>query len=230
MDKHCAMKSLSALVCVIHYELLAAYRYKSDWVNAWLFFILVVSLFPLAVTPDSALLHMMAPGVIWIAALLSMLLSLGNFLRPDYEDGSLAALLLSPHPLPLLILAKTLAHWLISAVPLILIAPILALTLHLSGWEIASLLMALLLGTPVLSLLSAIAMSLTVALRNNTILLTLLILPWCVPVLVFGTGAVMDAGAGVSNVGALALLGAMLVLAVTLAPLAAGAALKLYEY
>ncbi|HVV69272.1 MAG TPA: heme exporter protein CcmB [Gammaproteobacteria bacterium] len=224
------MHTISTLVCVIRYELLSAYRYKADWVNAWLFFILVVSLFPLAVTPDSALLHLIAPGLIWVAALLSMLLSLGNFLRPDYEDGSLAALLLSPHALPLLILAKTTAHWLISALPLILIAPILALTLHLSAWEIVSLLFTLLLGTPVLSLLSAIAMSLTVALRNNTVLLTLLILPWCVPVLVFGTGAVIDAGSGVSNVGALALLGAMLFLAITLAPLAAGAALKLYEY
>ena len=224
------MKTLPALISVIHYELLSAYRYKADWVNAWLFFILVVSLFPLAVTPDSALLHTIAPGLIWVAALLSMLLSLANFLRPDYEDGSLVALLLSPHPLPLLILAKTLAHWLICAAPLILISPILGLSLRLSAWEIVNLLITLLLGTPVLSLLSAIAMSLTVALRNNTVLLTLLILPWCVPVLVFGTGAVIDAGAGVSNAGALALLGAMLVLALTLAPLAAGAALRMYEY
>ncbi len=224
------MKTFSVVTAVIHNELLVAYRYKSDWVNAWLFFILVVSLFPLAVTPDPVLLHTIAPGLIWVAALLSMLLSLSHFLRPDYEDGSLAALLLSPYPLPLLLLAKSAAHWVTSAVPLILISPILALSLHLSEGEIINLLITLLLGTPVLTLLGAIAMSLTVALRNNTVLLTILILPWCVPVLVFGTGAVIDAGAGISNRGALALLAAMLVLALTLAPLAASAALKMYEY
>src|SRR5262245_25889171 len=103
---------------LIRHDLIAAYRRRTDWLNAWLFFILVVSLFPLAVTPDSNLLHAIAPGLIWVAALLAMLLSLGNFLRPDYEDGSLYLLLLSPHPLPFLLLAKITAFWLISAFPL----------------------------------------------------------------------------------------------------------------
>src|ERR1700722_9042698 len=115
----------------LHYDLLSAYRRKSDWANAWLFFVLVVSLFPLAITPDPALLHTIAPGLVWVSALLSMLLALNYFLKPDYQDGSLQLLLLSSYLLALLLLAKTLAHWLISGLPLILITPLLALFLHL---------------------------------------------------------------------------------------------------
>lgn len=212
---------------VIRHDFLVAYRHKTDWVNIWMFFILVVSLFPLAVTPDVKLLNTIGPGLIWVAALLSVLLSFNHFLRPDYEDGSLNLLLLSAYPLPLLLLAKIFAHWLISTLPLIIIAPVLALSLHLSSVEILSLLATLLLGTPVLSLLGGIVMSLTVGLRNQSVLLALLFLPLSVPVLIFGAGAVIDVGMGLPTRGAFALLGALLVLSLTLAPLAASAALRL---
>jgi heme exporter protein B len=211
---------------LIKYDLISAYRRRTDWLNAWLFFVLVVSLFPLAVTPDSNLLHAIAPGLIWVAAMLAMLLSLGNFLKPDYEDGSLALLLLSPHPLSLLLFAKITAFWLVSSLPLIVITPILGLMLHLSWPEIVALIYTLLLGTPVLSLIGAVAMALTVGLPSQNVLLALLILPLCVPVLVFGAGTVINIGMGLSGNGSLALLGAMLILTVTLAPLAAGAALR----
>ncbi len=211
---------------LIKHDLLVAYRRKTDWVNAWLFFIIVVSLFPLAITPDSNLLHTIAPGLIWVAALLAMLLCLSNFLRPDYEDGSLSLLLLSPHPLSLLIFAKILAFWLTSALPLIVVTPVLALMLHLSGVETLSLIYTLLLGTPVLSLVGAVIMALTVGLRSQNMLLALLLLPLCVPVLVFGAGAVINVGLGLSNHGALAMLAAILILTLVLAPFAAQAALR----
>jgi len=211
---------------LIKQDLIIAYRRKTDWVNAWLFFILVVSLFPLAVTPDIQLLHAIAPGLIWVAALLAMLLSLGNFLRPDFDDGSLSLLLLSPHSLSWLLLAKMIAFWLASALPLIIITPILAVMLHLSLTETVNLIYTLLLGTPVLCLIGAIAMALTVGLRSQSVLLALLILPLCVPVLVFGSGAVINVGMGLSNHGALALLGAILILAVSLVPIAVAAALR----
>jgi len=220
------MPLIQVLYILIRHDLVAAYRHKSEWVNAWLFFVLVVSLFPLAVTPDINLLHSIGPGVIWVAALLAMLLSLSQLLRPDYEDGSVSLLLLSPYPLPLLLLAKVSAHWLMSGAPLILITPLLAAALHLSSGETISLMITLLLGTPVLSLIGAIAVALTVGLRNQNILLALLILPLCVPVLVFGAGAVIDAGLGLPNQGAFAILGAILILAVTLTPLAMAAALR----
>jgi heme exporter protein B len=182
------------------------------------------------VTPDIVLLHSIAPGLIWVAALLSMLLSLPHLLRSDYEDGSLAALLLSPYPLPFLILSKIVAHWLVSALPLILISPVLGVALHLSLEEISVLIVTLLLGTPVLSLVGSVMMALTVSLPHQSILLSLLVLPLCVPVLVFGSGAVINVGLGLSNEGVFALMGAILVLAVTCAPFAASGALRVAEF
>lgn len=214
-------------ITILRHDLLSAYRRKADWANAWLFFVLVVSLFPLAITPDSALLHTIAPGLVWVSALLSMLLALNYFLKPDYQDGSLILVLLSPYPLPLLLLAKTLAHWLMSGLPLILITPLLALFLHLSLQETGILLLTLLLGTPILSLIGAVGACLTISLENQGLLLALLILPLCAPVLIFGAGAVINVGLGVSANGVLALLAALFILALTLLPLAASAALKL---
>lgn len=224
------MLLLRHLILIFWHDLLKMYRRRADWVYTWLFFILVVCLFPLAMTPDKALLQTLGPGIIWIAALLAMLLALGYFLRPDYEDGTLIWLLLSPHPLPLLMLVKTIAHWVTSAVPLLLITPLLALFLNLTSQETMVLLWTLLLGTPILSFIGAIAMSLTVSLRNNGVLLMLLILPLCAPVLIFSTGAVMNVSAGISPRGPLALLAAILTLALTVAPLAISAALRLCEY
>lgn len=220
---------LKMFLLMIRTDLVIAFRHKANWVNAWLFFVLVVSLFPLAVIPDINLLHMIAPGIIWIAALLSMLLSLQHFLRPDYEDGSLTALLLSPYPTSLLILAKIIAYWLMSACPLILITPVLGVTLYLSSEEILYLMITLLLGTPILSLVGAVAMSLVVGLRHQSILLSLLVLPLCIPVLIFGTGAVVDVGLGLPNKGILLLMLSFLVLTITLVPIAASAALRNVE-
>lgn len=224
------MLLISTLLNVLRHDLLAAWRCKSDWANAWFFFVLVVSLFPLAVTPDEVLLHTIAPGLIWVSALLSMLLSLNHFLKPDYQDGSLNLLLLSPCPLPLLLLAKIIAHWLMSGLPLIIITPLLALFLHLSANETTTLMLALLYGTPVLSLIGATAVALTISLENQSLLLALLILPLCVPILIFGTGVVLNAGLGLPTHGILTLLAAFLVFTITLIPLAASAALRLGEF
>lgn len=223
------MALTSVLLEILRHDLLSAWRRKSDWINAWLFFILVIALFPLAVTPDAELLHTIAPGLIWVSALLSILLALNNFLRPEHQDGSLTLLLLSPHPLPLLLLAKITAHWLMSGLPLIIITPVLALFLNLSLNETLTLLLALLFGTPVLSLIGALAVALTISLENSSLLLALLILPLCIPVLVFGTGVVIDAGLGLPTKGILLLLAAFLVLTITLLPLAASVALRLGE-
>lgn len=223
------MRLVLILAHIFKYDLLSAYRRKSDWVNAWLFFILVISLFPLAVSPDAMLLHTIAPGLVWVAALLSMLLALNHFLKPDYQDGSLSLLLLSPYPLSLLLLSKTMAHWLISGLPLILITPLLGLLLHLTFSEILILMLSLLLGTPILSLIGAVGVALTISLDNQSLLLALLILPLSVPVLIFGAGAAVNTYLGQPVSGLLALLAALLVLTLTLLPLAASAALKLSE-
>jgi heme exporter protein B len=224
------MPLTATLLSILQHDLLSAWRRKSDWVNAWLFFVLVVSLFPLAITPDDALLHTIAPGLIWVSALLSMLLALNHFLKPDYQDGSLSLLLLSPHSLSLLLLAKITAHWLMSGLPLILMTPLLALFLHLSADETITLMWALLWGTPILSLVGGVVVSLTISLENQSFLLALLVLPLCVPVLVFGAGAVVNASLGLPTHGVLTLLAAFLILAITLAPLAASAALRLGEF
>jgi heme exporter protein B len=224
------MSLIAALSSLLYHDLLSAWRRKSDWINATLFFVLVVSLFPLAITPEDALLHTIAPGLIWVAALLAMLLGLPYFLKPDYQAGSLHVLLLSPHPLPLLLLAKTTAHWLTSGFPLMLISPLLALFLHLSAHETMTLMWALLWGTPVLSLVGGVAVALTIALESQSLLLALLVLPLCVPVLVFGAGVVVNAGLGLPTHGILSLLASFFVLSLTLAPWAASGALRLGEF
>jgi heme exporter protein B len=224
------MALISTLISILYHDLLAAWRRKLDWLNTWLFFVLVVSLFPLAVTPDDVLLHTIAPGIIWVSALLSMLLALNHFLKPDYQDGSLHLLLLSPYPLSLLLLAKITAHWLMSGFPLVLLTPLLALFLHLSPHETLTLMWALLWGTAILSLIGAVAVALTISLEAQSLLLALLVLPLCVPVLVFGTGVVINAGLGLPTAGILTLMAACWVLAVTLAPVAASAALRVGEF
>lgn len=220
------MQLVRVCFLLVRNDIVSAYRHKADWVNAWLFFVLIVMLFPLAVVPEASLLHAIAPALIWVAAFLAMLLSLQHFLRPDYGDGSLDLLLLSPYPLPLLLLAKMLAHWCISALPLIIITPLLALILQLSWLETGALLSTLLLGTPVFSLIGGITMALTVGLRNQSMLLALLVLPLCIPILIFGAGAVMNV-MYLPLLGVFALLGALLLLALTFAPLAASVALKI---
>lgn len=208
-------------------ELLIAFRSPGDIINPLMFFVIAVSLFPLGVGADQAFLGEIAPGVIWVTALLAVMLSMDSLFRSDYEDGSLEQLLLSPQPLYFVILAKVASHWLVSGLPLVILAPVFASMLALPGQGLLPLIASLLIGTPILTLLGAVGMALTVGLSRSGLLLAVLILPLYVPVLVFGTGVVDSALNSLGTAGLLALLGAMLVLAISLAPLAIIAALRI---
>lgn len=212
---------------VLQRELQLAYRRRADLANPPLFFLIVVALFPLAVTPDLQRLATMAAGVLWVAALLANLLSLDLLFRSDHDDGSLEPLLLSASPVSLLVLAKTLAHWLVTGLPLTLMSPGLGLMLALPASAMPLLMLSLALGTLTLSLVGGIGAALTVGLRQGGLLLTLLIMPLFVPVLIFGTAVVQSAAAGLPWIGPLALLAAMTLLALVLAPLATVAALRI---
>ncbi len=208
-------------------DLRLALRNRHELANPLIFFVLVVSLFPMAVTPTPDALRAMAPGVIWVSALLAVLLSLDRLFKQDYEDGSLDQLMLSPNPLMILVLAKVLAHWLLTGLPLVLIAPLLGLFMSLPIEAIEVLIYSLLLGTPVLSLVGAIGVSLTVAVNRGGVLLSLIILPLYIPILIFGANAVDVAANGMSVRGQLLFLGAVLALALSLAPLATAVALRI---
>lgn len=218
---------MNAFIALLKRDLVLAYRNRGELLNPLLFFVIVVSLFPLAVSPEKAVLKPMAAGVIWVAALLATLLSIDRLFRSDFEDGTLEQLLLSPQPMALLVLAKVCAHWLVSGLPLIVVSPLLAVLLHLPSEQLGTLMLTLLLGTPVLSLLGAIGVALTVALRKGGMLLTLLVLPLYTPVLIFGANAVQASALNMDISGQIYLMLAILVLALVLAPLAIGAALRI---
>ena len=218
---------LSACFAIFKRDLILAYRSRQDLINPPLFFVIVVSLFPLGVSPDKDFLSMSGAGVVWVAALLATLLSLDSLFRADFDDGSLEQILLSPQPLFMLVLAKVVAHWSVSGLPLLLLSPILGVMMHLDADAIEMLMLTLLLGTPVLSLLGAIGAALTVGLRVGGVLLSLLILPLYIPVLIFGTGTVEAVSNGLPVSGYLAVLGALLALAATLSPIATAAALRI---
>lgn len=215
------------LGALLRRDLLLASRQRSDLVYPVFFFFMVVSLFPLGIGPDAKLLAKTAPGVLWIAALLSTLLATDSLFRQDYEDGTLEVLLASPQSTFIFVIAKVLAHWLIACLPLLLFAPFMAVMLHLKNDAILVLMGTLALGTPILSLISAIGASLTVGLRRGSMLVALIALPLYVPVLIFAVGAVETAAAGGIILGHLAYLAAMFVLAITLAPFAIGAGLNI---
>lgn len=216
-----------AFIGVVRRDLILAVRGPSELGLPILFYLLVVTLVPLAVSPDAATLAGLAPGIIWVGALLATLLSLERLFRSDFDDGSLDQLLLSPAPLPLLVLAKVLAHWLTTGLPLLLISPLLAMFLALPDRALATLLATLALGTPVLSFIGAVGVGLTVSVRRGGALLALLVLPLYVPVLIFGANAVSAAADGLPVTGQLYMLAAFLALAVSLAPLAAAGALRI---
>ena len=218
---------MSAFGILLKRDLLLAYRRRSELANPLLFFVMVVSLFPLGVSPESKVLQTLAPGIIWVAALLAALLSLDTLFRSDFEDGSLEQMVLTHHSLPLLVLAKVLAHWLVAGLPLLVIAPFLGVLLFLPSDAMFPLMVTLLLGTPVLSLIGAIGVALTVGLRRGGVLLSLLVLPLYIPVLIFAASAVATAGTGLPIVGQLYFLAALLTLSLTLAPFAAAAALRI---
>ncbi|WP_300631114.1 heme exporter protein CcmB [Pseudomonas sp.] len=202
-------------------------RRPAELANPLVFFAIVIALFPLAVGPETKLLQTLSPGLVWVAALLSVLLSLDGLFRSDFEDGSLEQWVLSSHPLPLLVLAKVLAHWAFSGLALVLLSPLLALMLGLPIECLPVLLLSLLLGTPVLSLLGAVGAALTVGLKRGGLLLALLILPLYIPVLILGSGALQAALMGMPVTGYLLWLGSLAALAVTLTPFAIAAGLKI---
>ena len=208
-------------------ELQLALRRRSDLVNPLIFFLMVATLFPLGVSPEPTVLATLAPGVVWVAALLSTLLAMDSMFRSDYEDGSLEQILLSPQPLFIVVLGKVCAHWIMTGLPLTLMAPLIAVMLFLPTEGMSGLMLSLLLGTPTLSLVGAIGAALTVGLRKGGVLISLLVLPLYIPVLIFGTAAVEAAVTGLPLAGHLALLGALLALGVALAPIAIAAALRI---
>lgn len=218
---------LKILQCVIRRELLLAFRRRSDVLSSLVFFVIVATLFPLGVGPEPQLLRSMAPGILWVAALLASMLALGRLFAPDYADGTLEQMCLSPEPLTLIVLGKVIAHWLVAGLPLVLLAPVLALQFDLAGEAIAVLFYSLLLGTPVLSLIGAIGAALTLGVRGAGVLLSLLVLPLCIPVLIFGAGAVSAQASGLGSAAHMLLLGGMLAAAAALAPWAAAAALRI---
>ena len=215
-----------ALSAVVRRDLRIAFRRLPDLASPLMFFAIVITLFPLAISPEPTVLREIGPGVLWVAALLATLLALNTLFRSDFDDGSLEQLALSTHPLPLLVFGKILAHWLISGVPLVVLSPLLALSYDLSLDTLQVLALALLIGTPTLSLLGAVGAALTAGVRQAGGLLALLVLPLMLPVLVFGARATTLAATGQDPVGPLYLLAALAVLAVTLGPFAIAAAVR----
>lgn len=208
-------------------DLVLLLRRRSEVLNPLVFFAIVITLFPIGISPDPALLAAIAPGLLWVAALLAALLSLDSLFRSDYDDGSLEQLLLTPQPLALLVLAKVAVHWLLTGLPLALMAPLLGVMLALPAGSYAVLAVSLALGSASLSLIGAIGAALTVGLSRGGVLLSLLVLPLFIPVLIFGAGAVQAAIFGDGALAHLAILGALLALALSLAPLAIAASLRI---
>ncbi|GAB6140181.1 heme exporter protein CcmB [Methylosoma difficile] len=221
------MSLSAAFFAIIRRDLLLALRRRSEIANPLFFFVLVITLFPLGVGAKPQLLQAIAPGIIWVSALLAAMLSLDSLFRSDFDDGSLEQMLLSPHPVSILILGKVFAHWLVTGLPLLLIAPLLAVFLGMPNQSLGVLLLTLLLGTPVLSLIGAIGVALTVGLRRGGMILSLLVLPLYVPVLIFASNAVEMAAGGLPITAQINILIAMLMLALTLAPWPTAAALKM---
>ncbi len=219
--------SYGACRALLTRDLRLLWRRRGDAINPVLFALLVVSLFPFALGPQPEILARIAPGVIWVAMLLAGLLSLDTLFRGDLDDGSLEQLMLAPHPLSMLVACKIAVHWLSTALPLMLATPLLSALLYLPTAQLPVLMASLALGTPLLSLIGAVVVALTVGMRRSGMLLALLALPLYVPVLIFGAGSVMAAAQGLPYAGALLLLGAGLVLALVLAPLATAAALRI---
>lgn len=216
----------AVLYAVIRRDLLLAFRRRADVLTTLFFFIMVTTLFPLGVGPEREALRTMAPGILWVAALLAAMLSLGRLFALDFADGTLEQLLLSPEPLSLIVLGKVVAHWLVSGLPLVLLAPVLAVQFDLPADAIAVLVGSLLIGTPVLSLIGAIGAALTLGLRGGGVLVSLLVLPLYMPVLIFGAGAVGAQASGLGSSAHLQLLAGLLAASLALSPLAAAAALR----
>jgi heme exporter protein B len=222
-----APSTFSMFRWIVVRDLTLAWRRRADVLSTLFFFVIVVSLFPLGIGPETQLLKAIAPGVVWVAALLASMLSLGRVFENDYHDGTLEQMLLTPQPLYLVILGKIFAQWLVSEVPLVLIAPLIGLQFDLAPDTLLVLFISLLIGTPILSLIGSIGAGLTLGLRGGGVLIALLILPLYIPVLIFGSGAVAANITGMSAQANLLLLGAFLVVSLVFAPWATSAALRI---
>jgi heme exporter protein B len=222
-----APSTFSMFRWIVVRDLTLAWRRRADVLSTLFFFVIVVSLFPLGIGPETQLLKAIAPGVVWVAALLASMLSLGRVFENDYHDGTLEQMLLTPQPLYLVILGKIFAQWLVSEVPLVLIAPLIGLQFDLAPDTLLVLFVSLLIGTPILSLIGSIGAGLTLGLRGGGVLIALLILPLYIPVLIFGSGAVAANITGMSAQAHLLLLGAFLVVSLVFAPWATSAALRI---
>ena len=221
------MPPLAALVWACSRDLRLAARSRAEIAVALLFFLLVTSMFPLSVSPDPQLLRSIAPGIAWVAALLATLLALPRLFASDWADGTLEQIVLAPAPLPALVAGKVLAHWISTAMPLLLLAPLAGLQFGLSAGAIGVLVASLALGTPVLSWLGAVSAALTLGARGGASLLALLVLPLAVPVLIFGAGAVESHAAGLGAYAHLSLLGAGLILVWVFGPFATALAVRI---
>ncbi len=219
--------AFGVMAALIRRDVQIALRRRAEMANPLLFFLMVCTLFPLGIGPEPARLAALAPGVIWVVALLACLLASDGLFRSDYDDGSLEQMLLSPASTYLLALAKSIAHWLTTGLPLVLMSPLLAVLMQLPAAAIPTLCLSLLLGTAVLSLVGAIGAGLTVGLRRGGLLISLIVLPLYIPVLIFGASAVQAAADDFSSSGQLAILGALLALALPLTPLAVAAGLRI---
>ena len=208
-------------------DLLLAYRRRGDVINPLVFALIVVTLFPLGIGPDKGVLQEIAPGLVWVIALLSCLLSADRLFRDDYLDGTLQQLLLSPQPGYFQVMAKVGVHWLVSGLPVTLVGPLLALMLSMRTGGYWPLVMSLLLGTASLSMIGAIGAALTVGLKRGGVLVALIVLPLYIPVLIFGSGAVVAGCEGLSYAGHIAVLGALTLLTLVLSPLAISGALRI---
>ncbi|RLA08927.1 MAG: heme exporter protein CcmB [Gammaproteobacteria bacterium] len=218
---------MKVFIAIIKRDLLLLSRKPADFYNPPLFFVLVIILYPFALGADSEILKIGAAGLVWISALLASILSLDNIFKADYGDGTLEEMVLSPHPLVIISLAKVVVYWFFTGLPLLLLSPILGLMMGLPSEGIWILMLSLLLGTPVLSLIGAIGAALTVGLKNGGVILSLLVLPLYIPVLIFGSSAVNNSIAGLDVMGSIYILSAFFTLSLVLAPLAIAASLKL---
>jgi heme exporter protein B len=218
---------MNAMWAIVRRDLLMVARRKSEVLTALFFFVIVSSLFPLGIGPEPALLRKIAPGVLWVGALLATMLGLQRMFAADHADGTLEQMAISPTPLVWLVVGKVAAHWLVSGLPLVLMAPVLGIQFDLDTGALGVLMLALLLGTPLLSLIGAIGAALTLGVRGGGVLLSLLVLPLYVPALIFGAGAVESHISGLGAGGHLSLLAAILIMAAVFAPWAATAALRI---
>ena len=218
---------MSAFLAIVKRDMTLALRRKNEVITAVFFFVVVAALFPLGIGPEMNTLRLVAPGILWVGALLASMLSLGRLFAADFADGTLEQMALSPNSLSVLVAAKILAHWLLSGLPLVLLAPVLGLQFDLTEEALWTLTIGLLLGTPILSLIGAVGAALTLGVRGGDVLLSLLILPLYVPALIFGAGAVQAQMSGLGAAAHLSILAAMALVAAVFSPWVSAASLRI---